>query len=65
MTVAYSKLFQTSKMVRHIENPGIVKTVYSDIFRRSQGHSPIFSHVQGHSVTLSYIEAYSGIIEVY
>ena len=65
MSAAYSKPFQISKMMRHIENPGTVKTVYSEIFRRIQGHSPIFSHVQRHSGTLRYIEAYSGIIEVY
>ena len=54
-----------SKMMRHIENPGIVKTVYSDIFRRIQIYSPMFSLVQGHSGRLTYVEAYSGIIEVY
>ena len=65
MSEAYSRPFQISKMMRHIENPGIVKTVYSDIFRCIQGNSPIFSHVLGHSGTLRYIEAYSGIIETY
>ena len=30
----------------HIENPGIVRTVYSGIFRHTEGHSAIFSHVQ-------------------
>ena len=54
-----------SKMMRHIENPGIVKTVYSDILRRIQIYSPMFSLVQGHSGRLTYVEAYSGIIEVY
>ena len=62
MSEAYAKPFQISKMMRYIENPGTVKTVYSDIFRRIQGHSPIFSHAQGRSGTLRYIEAYSGII---
>ena len=36
---------------RHIENPGIVRTVYSGILRHIQGHSAIFSRVrriQGH-----------------
>ena len=34
-------------MVRHIENLGIIRTVYSDIFRHIQEHSATFSHVQG------------------
>ena len=47
------------------ENPGRVKIVYSDIFKRIHGHSPIFSHVQGDSGTLRYIEAYLGIVEAH
>ena len=47
------------------ENPGRVKIVYSDIFKRIHGHSPIFSHVQGHSGTLRYIEANLGIVEAH
>ena len=31
--------------MRHIGNPGIVRTVYSDPFRHTQGHSAIFSDV--------------------
>ena len=31
---------------RHIDNPGILRTVFSGIFRHIQGHSSIFSHVQ-------------------
>ena len=31
---------------RNIENPGIVRTVYSGIFRHIQGHSAIKSYVQ-------------------
>ena len=65
MSGVYSKPFQISTMIRHIENPGIVKTVYSNIFNRIQGHSLIFSHAQGHSGTLRYIEACSGITEVH
>ena len=65
MSGVYSNPFQISSMIRHIENTGIVKTVYSNIFKRIQGHSPIFIHAQGHSGTLRYIEAYSGIIEVH
>ena len=38
--------------MRHIENPSIVRKVYSGIF-----HLAIFSHVQ----TLRHIETYSGI----
>ena len=51
--------------IRNIENSGIVKTVYSDISRRIQGHSLTFSHVRGHAGALRYIEAYPGIIEPY
>ena len=38
---AYSKPCQISKMMRHFENPGIVRTVYSGIFRHVQVHSAI------------------------
>ena len=55
MPEAYSKNCQISKIMRYIENPVIVKTVYSGICRHNQGHSTIFSHVH----------AYSGIIEAY
>ena len=47
----------------HIKNPGVVRTVYSGIFRPVQGHSAIFSHVQAYWRTLRYIEAYLGITE--
>ena len=50
---------------RDIENLGIVRTVYSGIFRQIKGYSALFSHVQTHSGILRHIEAYSGIIEVY
>ena len=43
MPAAYSKLSQISKMMRHIENSGIVRTVYSGIYRLIQGHPAIFS----------------------
>ena len=46
MPEAYSKLSQISKMMRHIENPGIARTVYSGIFRHIQEHSVILRHVQ-------------------
>ena len=42
----YTKPCQISKMTRHVENPDIVRTVYSVIFRYIQGHSVIFSYVQ-------------------
>ena len=64
MSEAYSKHFQISKMMRQIENPDRVKPVYSEIFKRIQGHSSIFSHVQGHSGTIRNTEAYSRTIEV-
>ena len=43
---AYSKPCQISKMLRHTENPDVIRTVYSGIFRHIQGHSAIFCHVQ-------------------
>ena len=42
MPATYSKHCQISKMKRHIENPDIVTTVYSDIFRYIQGHAELF-----------------------
>ena len=47
MHEAYSKPCQTSKQMRHIENPWhSLRTVYSDIFRHMQRHSAILSHAQ-------------------
>ena len=46
MPEAYSKPCQISKIMRHIENPVIIRTVYSGICRHTQGHLAIFSHVQ-------------------
>ena len=54
-TLAYSepktssKACRTFKMIRHIQSPGIVKTIYSSILRISmdiQGYWCIFSHAQ-------------------
>ena len=35
-------------ILRHIENPDIVRTVYSGIFRHIQEQSAILSHVQAY-----------------
>ena len=38
--------------MQHIENPGIIRTVYSGILRHIQGHSAysaMFRHIEGHS----------------
>ena len=51
--------------MRHIENPGIVRTLYSDIFRHIQGHSAYVSHGQAYRRTFRPIEAYLGIVEAY
>ena len=51
--------------MRHIEIPGIVRTVYSGIFRHIQEHSAMFNHVQVYWGILSHIQAYSGITETY
>ena len=52
-------------MMRHIEICGIVKAVYSGIFKHIQGYSAIFSHVKAYWGTLGHIGAYLGIIEAY
>ena len=41
MSQTYSKLYHISKMMRYNKNPGIGRTVYSDIFRHIHGHSTI------------------------
>ena len=56
MPEAYSKPCQISRMMRHIENPGIVKTVYSCIFRD-------INNIQPCSDISSDIKAYSGIFK--
>ena len=50
---------------RHIENPGIVRTLCSGNVRHIQGHSAIFSCVQPYQGTLRHIQTYSGITEAY
>ena len=62
---AYLKPCQISKMMRHIENSSIVRTVYSGIFRHIQGHSAILSHVQGYWGTLRHIQALLRCTESY
>ena len=63
MSEAYSKPCQMYKMIRHIENPGIVRIIYSGIFRRIHEHSEIFSQSQVYWRTIRDIQAYSGIIQ--
>ena len=48
MPEVYSKPCQISKMMRHIENPGMVRTVYSYILRHIQEYSAIFSIAQAY-----------------
>ena len=52
MPAAYSKPRQTSNIMRHIEKPGIVTTVYSQvfsgIFRDIQQYSAMLRHIEGH-----------------
>ena len=61
MPEAYSKPCQISKIMRHIEIAGIVRTVYSGTFRYVQGHLAILRHAQAYWVSsiLRYIELYS------
>ena len=49
----------------HIGNSGMVRIVYSGIFKHIQGDSIIWNHVQEYWATLRYIEAYSGTIGEY
>ena len=65
MTEAYLKPCQISEDMRYIENPVIVRTFYSGIFRHISRHSAILSHVQAYCGTLRHAEAYSGIIKTY
>ena len=49
--MTYSKPFQISKMMRHIENPGIVRKViqtFSGISRVIQQYSATFRDIEGH-----------------
>ena len=46
---ASSKAYQTYKMSMHIQSPGIVRTVYSSIFKDTQLYSGILTHMQPHS----------------
>ena len=48
MPETYSKPYQIFTMMRHIENPCIVRKVYVGISRNIQGNSVIFSHVQAY-----------------
>ena len=56
MPTAYSKPCQKCKMMRHIEKPGLVRTVYSN-------NSGIFSNIHPSSAMLKDIKAYGGIFK--
>ena len=64
-TKAYSKPCQIYKIMRYIENPDIVRTVFSGISRHTRKHSEIFSNGQSNLGVLRHIEVYSDIIEAY
>ena len=54
-----SKACETCKMIRHIQCPGIVKTVYSNIFKDIQGYSVylgIFRDIHAYSVQLTGVQ---------
>ena len=53
MPESYSKPCQLSKMMRHIKNPGIFRTVYSGIFRHIKAYSAVSSDVQANIQTCS------------
>ena len=52
-------------MIRHIENPGIVRSVSSGTFKYIQEGSNIFSHVETYWGTLRHTEVYSEIIDAH
>ena len=56
MPTAYSKPCQKCKMMRHIEKPGLVRTVYLN-------NSGIFSNIHPSSAMLKDIKAYGGIFK--
>ena len=45
---AYSKPCQIHKMIRHIKNVGINRTLHLGILKQNQGYSAVFSHLQTH-----------------
>ena len=54
-----SKGCETCKMIRHVQCPGIVKTVHSNIFKESQGYSVylgIFRDIHAYSVQLTGVQ---------
>ena len=44
-----SKTCRTCKMIRHIQNPGIIKTLYSSILKDTYGYSGILTYIQAQS----------------
>ena len=42
---AYLKPCKISNMMRHTENPGIVKTIYTSNFKDTEGYSKILMHI--------------------
>ena len=62
MRETYLRPSQISKIMSHIENPNIERTVYLDIFRHIQGHTKLFSHVQPYSGTFKVIQPCSAIL---
>ena len=50
---AFSKACQTSKMIKYIQSPGIVRTVHSSIFNYILGYSGILMHIHPHSQATS------------
>ena len=46
---AYSRASQTCKMIRHIQRPGLVRTVFSGSFKDIYRYSGILIHIQPHS----------------
>ena len=51
---ASSKACSTCKMIRHIWSPGIVRTIYSNIFKDIYGYLETLMHIQPHSGSIPF-----------
>ena len=66
MSEVYSNHCQIPKIMKHIENPGIIRTIHLGIFRHIQGHPAIFRDIKAYWAIfwhcwgiLSHIQTYS------
>ena len=48
MPGGYRKPCQIFKMMRHIENPSIARTIYPGMSRNIQQYSVMYGYIEGH-----------------